>query len=153
MILSNLHTGYHREFQLIKEPLFNGFDILLNCLGILVRVIPGLGINSVDLKQEKYVYLFSVEEVNRLVQAGLPFREAYLKIAREIESGQYSPAKDIQHTHEGSIGNLCNEQIMNKIDTRLDGFNVESARKAIKELLEERKEGTPNISILIMWEC
>ncbi len=136
MISSNLHTGYHREFQLLKEPLFEGFEVLLNCIRILNKVMPGLGINSVDLKQEKYRYLFSVEEVSRHVGNGLPFREAYQRIARDIESGAYSPNQDLQHTHEGSIGNLCNDEVVNKIDERLHDFNFETGSKALQELLD-----------------
>ncbi|MBL7111218.1 MAG: argininosuccinate lyase [Bacteroidales bacterium] len=136
MISSNLHTGYHREFQLMKEPLFEGFEVLLNCLRILIKVIPELGIRSADLNQEKYRYLFSVEEVNRHVLNGLPFREAYRKIAKDIESGDYSPGQDLQHTHEGSIGNLCNDEVLNKIDERLREFNFQTGNKALQKLLE-----------------
>jgi len=137
MISSNLHTGYHREFQLMKEPLFEAFDVLIDCLNILKKVIPGLGIKSVDLKQEKYNYLFSVEEVNRYVQNGLPFREAYQKVAGEIENGEYTPGHDIQHSHEGSIGNLCNDEVLQKVNERIRNFNFETANKALSELLEE----------------
>ena len=120
----------------MKEPLFEGFEVLLDCLNILIKVIPGLIVKSVDLKQEKYRYLFSVEEVNRHVQDGLPFREAYQEIAKDIESGEYSPATDLQHTHEGSMGNLCNDEVMGKIDKRVRDFNFETADKALQELLE-----------------
>jgi len=137
MISSNLHTGYHREFQLMKEPLLEGFEVLLNCLNILIKVIPGLIVKSVDLKQEKYRYLFSVEEVNKHVQNGLPFREAYLKIAKDIESGKYTQVLELQHTHEGSIGNLCNDEVLKKIDDRVSDFNFGEAIRALEVLLEE----------------
>jgi len=137
MISSNLHTGYHREFQLMKEPLLEGFEVLLNCLNILIKVIPGMIVKSVDLKQEKYRYLFSVEEVNKHVQNGLPFREAYLKIAKDIESGKYTQVLELQHTHEGSIGNLCNDEVQKKIDERISDFNFGAANRALEGLLEE----------------
>ena len=134
MISSNLHTGYHREFQLIKEPLFKGFEIMSNCLDMLIKVLPMLKINAIDPGQEKYRYLFSVEEVNRRVQEGIPFRDAYREIAEDIEKGRFSPVPEIQHIHEGSIGNLCNEEIQAKIDRRMDSFDFETAQKALNNL-------------------
>jgi argininosuccinate lyase len=136
MIATNLHTGYHREFQLMKKPLFEGFEVLNDCLNMLIKVIPEMGIIQADLKQEKYRYLFTVEAVNRYVRAGMPFREAYRKVAQDIENGNYSPEQDMMHTHEGSTGNLCNDEVLAKIDERVNDFDFVTAKKALQKLLE-----------------
>lgn len=136
LMTNNLPTGYHRDFQVIKEYFLPAFENILNCLNILIKVFPELSIRKIDKNDEKYRYIFSVENVNRLVMEGKPFREAYRKVADEIRDGKYVPTIGTEYTHEGSIGNLCNDKIATKIHDRINNFEFEKAREAIKQLLE-----------------
>ncbi|MBL3659088.1 argininosuccinate lyase [Fulvivirga sediminis] len=121
LLINNLPSGYHRDFQLLKESLFSGLFNVKSCLQISEFMLQHIIINKEAINDKKYDYLYSVEVVNREVQNGLSFREAYQKVGQLIEAGQYSPDKDVNHTHEGSIGNLCNKEIEAKMDTALAG--------------------------------
>jgi argininosuccinate lyase len=113
LLTSNLPSGYHREMQLTKEILFPAFTELRDCLAMMQLMISSMKVEPDILQQEKYRYIFSVEAVNKLVNEGIPFREAYQTIGRKIEEGSFSfdISEPLHHTHEGSIGNLCNNEI------------------------------------------
>ena len=113
LVMGNLPSGYHREMQILKEILMPAFDEILNCLDMTYFMLSNIEVKQNILADEKYDMLFSVERVNELVLQGVPFREAYKIIGNEINSGTYSPNRNLNHTHEGSIGNLCNDQIIN----------------------------------------
>lgn len=136
LISNNLPSGYHRDYQVIKEHFLPVFDKLINCLLVMNYVFPELIIKKVDLTDEKYKYIFSVENVNRLVMDGVPFREAYRKVAEDIREGQYTPPDHTSYSHEGSIGNLCNDKISEKIKQRIQMFEFEKAQQAIEKLLK-----------------
>jgi len=123
MLNSNLISGYHRDYQLLKELIFPALENLKKCLKLSILSLSSIQVNKEILKEEKYKYLYTVEKVNDLVKAGIPFREAYQKIALEIETGTFSYSnEELLHTHEGSIGNLCLPQIQRKMKTVFDGF-------------------------------
>ena len=114
LITNNLPTGYHRDYQLLKDSLFPSIALLSDCLEITEFMFSHLEVNTSVIDQPKYDLLFSVENVNALVNEGVPFREAYQKVGKEIEAGTFEPLRNTVHTHEGSIGNLCNEEIKQK---------------------------------------
>lgn len=116
LIINNLPSGYHRDYQLLKENVFPAVQTLTSCLEITIYMLKHIEIQTGITDDEKYKYLFSVEEVNKKVRKGVPFREAYREIASAIENNNFSPAKKIEHTHEGSIGNLCTEEIRKKFN-------------------------------------
>src|SRR5690606_26225217 len=109
LMTTNLPSGYHRDLQLLKENLFPAFESLNDCLSIAHYMLENITVKDGILNDPKYDYLFSVEVVNNQVLSGVPFREAYKNIGLDIEAGNFSPAKEVNHTHEGSIGNLCND--------------------------------------------
>ncbi|MDP4238801.1 MAG: argininosuccinate lyase [Bacteroidota bacterium] len=111
MITNNLPSGYFRDLQIIKEVFIPAFAELTDCLEMTTLMMAQVEINTDILKDSRYDYLFSVEEVNRLTLSGVPFRDAYKQVGLEIEAGKFSPVKAIHHTHQGSIGNLCNDEI------------------------------------------
>ena len=119
LITNNLPSGYHRDFQLLKESLFAGLFELKSCLQICEFMLQHIIVNEDAINDRKYDYSYSVEVVNKEVQNGLSFREAYQKVGKEIEEGKYSPSKEVHHTHEGSIGNLCNDKIVEKMEKAL----------------------------------
>jgi argininosuccinate lyase len=135
MMTTNLPSGYHRELQLLKELLFPAFADLKNCLHMATFMLQHIEVKTDILNDPKYTYLFSVEEVNRLVLRGTPFRDAYKQVGLAIEQGNFNPDKRVNHTHEGSIGNLGNEQIKAAMDSLLDNFNFEKVSKAVKNLI------------------
>jgi len=135
LISSNLPSGYHRDFQLIKENFIPAFDLLINILSVTEMVIDRITVNPDIIDKEIYNDLFSVEEVNRLVKQGIPFREAYNKVAGEIGNKNYSPQKELDHTHDGSLGNLCNELIAEKIENIKAGFDFKKVDNAMMNLL------------------
>jgi argininosuccinate lyase len=136
LMANNLPTGYHRDYQVIKEYFLPAFENILNCLNIMDKVFPHLIIRKIDKNDEKYKYIFSVENINQLVMEGKPFREAYRKVADEIRDGKYVPSVGTEYTHEGSIGNLCNDKIAAKINNRIKIFEFEKVREAINQLLD-----------------
>jgi argininosuccinate lyase len=124
LLTANLPSGYHRDMQLTKEILFPAIEELRSCLDMMVMMVSAMEVSADVLSQEKYRYLFSVEEVNRLVNEGMPFREAYREVAESIEKGdfRFDHSKGLHHTHEGSIGNLCLDEIRGEMHKVLGKF-------------------------------
>lgn len=137
MITNNLPSGYFRDLQIIKEVFVPAFAELSDCLEMTAMMMAQVQVNTEILKDSRYDYLFSVEEVNQLTLSGVPFRDAYKQVGLEIEAGNFKPNKTIHHTHQGSIGNLFNDQIWAYKDSVLKEFTFEKVSKAEKELLEE----------------
>ncbi|MDB5018095.1 MAG: argH [Mucilaginibacter sp.] len=135
MMTTNLPSGYHRELQLLKELLFPAFTDIKDCLHMATFMLQNISVNADILSDPKYSYLFSVEEVNRLVLNGTPFRDAYKQVGLAIEKGDFNPDKQVNHTHEGSIGNLGNEQITAAMDKLLKSFDFAKTEAAIKNLI------------------
>jgi argininosuccinate lyase len=119
LVTSNLPSGYHRDFQLLKEIIFPAIDELKNCLAMCNYMLQNIRINASIIDNPLYDYLFTVEDVNRKVLSGTPFRDAYKEIGIQVQEKTYKPNREINHTHEGSIGNLCNDKIINKMVDRL----------------------------------
>ena len=136
LIMNNLPVGYFRDLQIIKEVFLPSFGELKDCLQMAAYIINKIEVNEHILDNPMYDAMFSVEEVNRLAAEGMPFRDAYRKVGLEIENGTFRASHDIRHTHEGSIGNLCNEQIRQLMDDTLKGFTFERAEAAERRLLE-----------------
>jgi len=135
MMTTNLPSGYHRELQLLKELLFPAFADLKNCLHMAAFMLQHIEVKTDILNDPKYAYLFSVEEVNRMVLDGTPFRDAYKQVGVAIEQGIFNPDKKVNHTHEGSIGNLNNAEITASMDKLLANFNFKKVQKAIDSLV------------------
>lgn len=135
MITNNLPSGYFRDMQIIKEIFIPVFSELTDCLEMTTLMMAQVEINTKLMNDSRYDYLFSVEEVNRLTLQGVPFRDAYKQVGLEIEAGNFKPDKTIHHTHQGSIGNLCNDEICNYKNNVLSQFTFEKVRTAEKELL------------------
>jgi argininosuccinate lyase len=135
LMMNNLPVGYFRDLQIIKEVFLPAFDELLDCLRMTAYIINRIEVNEHILDDPRYDPMFSVEEVNRLAANGMPFRDAYKKVGLDIEAGKFTPCKDIHHTHEGSIGNLMNEQITELMQQTLNGFGFERVEQAEKLLL------------------
>lgn len=136
MIMNNLPVGYFRDLQIIKEVFLPAFDELADCLHMAAYIINKIEVNEHILDNPMYDPIFSVEEVNRLAAAGMPFRDAYKKVGLEIEAGTFHADHNIHHTHEGSIGNLYNDEINALMNNVLKGFNFERMTEAEKKLLE-----------------
>ena len=134
-ICSNLPSGYFRDLQIIKELFLPSFDELKDCLRMVTLMMREIKINEQILDDAKYSLLFSVEEVNRLVMEGMPFRDAYKKVGMDIEAGTFTAAPTIRHTHEGSMGHLCNEKIERLMQQTIEGFQFEKVNRAEKALL------------------
>lgn len=137
MMTTNLPSGYFRDLQLLKENLFPAFESLNDCMQLLVLMLDHIQINEEILNDPKYDYLFSVEVVNNEVLSGVPFREAYKNIGLAIENGTYKPLKEVNHTHEGSIGNLMNKEISEAFETVIQDFNFEKVHQALHALLQQ----------------
>jgi argininosuccinate lyase len=135
MIINNLPSGYFRDLQILKEIFIPVFQELRDCIEMSTYIVSKIEVNEQILDDTKYDLIFSVEEVNRLVLAGTPFRDAYLKVGLEIEKGNFSPNKKLQHTHEGSIGNLCNDEISLLMQNTMSGFSFKQVDEAIENLL------------------
>jgi argininosuccinate lyase len=135
MINTNLPSGYHRDMQQIKELFFPAFEIIIDCLIILQHMLPNIIVNSNIVENEIYKYMFSVEKVNALVLDGIPFRDAYMKISNEIADGTFKPNFILNHTHEGSIGNLRNNSIKKSFYSILKEFNFTKKDEAIANLI------------------
>lgn len=136
MMTTNLPSGYHRDLQLLKENLFPAFGILHDCMDMATLMFENIHIKQDILQDKKYQYLFSVEEVNKLVLQGMPFRDAYKKIGKDIEQGLFKYDISVQHVHEGSIGNLQNEAIANSFQNTIADFNFDKVNTAFKLLLQ-----------------
>ena len=137
MMTTNLPSGYFRDLQLLKENLFPAFESLNDCMQLLVLMLDHIQINEEILNDPKYDYLFSVEVVNNEVLSGVPFREAYKNIGLAIENGTYQPLKEVNHTHEGSIGNLMNKEISEVFEKVIQEFNFNKVHQALHALLQE----------------
>jgi len=135
LIKNNLPVGYFRDLQIIKEVFLPAFDELLDCLRMTAYIINRIEVNRHILDNPMYDPIFSVEEVNRLAAGGMPFRDAYKKVGLDIEAGRFTPNKDIHHTHEGSIGNLCNDRIEQLMEQTLAGFTFDRVAEAEKKLI------------------
>jgi len=136
LITNNLPSGYFRDLQIIKEAFIPAFAELNGCLEMANMMMSQLEVNETILDDPKYNYLFSVEEVNRLTLSGMPFRDAYKKVGLDIEAGNFEPNKNIRHTHQGSIGNLCNDEIVSYKNEILKEFTFEKVHRAEKNLLK-----------------
>ena len=151
MMTTNLPSGYHRDLQLLKEHLFPAFETLRNCMDMAILMLSNIEVKENILADEKYKYLFTVEEVNRLVMQGIPFRDAYKMVGEKVENGTFTPSsfrEASSHTppspgeagrgpHEGSISNLCNEQIADNMKNVIEGFQFEKYHEAIDQLLND----------------
>lgn len=135
MIANNLPSGYFRDLQIIKEIFVPAFDEIDDCLSMVNRMMSEIKVNEKILDDPCYLPIFSVEEVNRLVLEGVPFRDAYKQVGLEIEAGNFTHSKKVEHTHEGSIGNLCNTQIDLLKQQILDQFNFDKVISAERQLL------------------
>jgi argininosuccinate lyase len=136
LVLSNLPSGYHRDMQLLKEILMPAFDEILDCLAITEFMLEHLQVKPNLLDDSKYDLLFSVERVNELVLQGVPFREAYRIVGKEIGDHTYQRPEQLNHSHEGSIGNLGTDLIVAQMKQALDGFGADRAQEAIRQLLK-----------------
>jgi len=134
LLTTNLPSGYHRDFQLLKEYLFPAFVTVNSCLDMMHLMLRNIKIKENLLTNEQYKYLFSVEEVNKLVLQGTPFRDAYKKVGLEIEAGKFEYSTTVDHTHEGSIGNLCTGQIAAAMKNAIEAFGFEKYHQAIEAL-------------------
>ncbi|MBQ3740864.1 MAG: argininosuccinate lyase [Prevotella sp.] len=130
LIMNNLPVGYFRDLQIIKEVFLPAFDELKDCLNMTAYIINRMEVNRNILDNPIYDPIFSVEEVNRLAAEGMPFRDAYKKVGLEIEAGTFRADKHIHHTHEGSIGNLCNDKIEALMQQTIGSFGFEKVEKA-----------------------
>ncbi|WP_297903175.1 argininosuccinate lyase [uncultured Parabacteroides sp.] len=135
LISNNLPSGYFRDLQIIKEVFLPAFDELKDCLRMVTHMMREVKVNEHILDDDKYSLLFSVEEVNRRVLAGTPFRDAYKQVGLDIEAGKFVPSKSVNHTHEGSIGNLCNEPITAMMRNVIGSFSFERMNEAEKKLI------------------
>ena len=137
LMTTNLPSGYHRDLQLLKEHLFPAFKTLHDCLAMAQLMFESIHVKETILLDEKYKYAFSVEEVNKLVIKGVPFRDAYKQVGMAIENGNFQYSTSLNHTHEGSMGNLCNDKIEKMMQEVLAGFNFAVASNAVTALLND----------------
>ena len=136
LIMNNLPSGYFRDLQIIKEVFLPTFDELKDCLRMVTLMLEHITVNEHILDDTRYDLMFSVEEVNRLAANGMPFRDAYKKVGLDIEAGKFTPTKTVAHTHEGSIGNLCNDRICALMDDVVKSFNFEKVDMAVEKLVK-----------------
>lgn len=138
MITGNLPSGYFRDLQLIKESFLPCFDNIRDILLMVSRMIGGMKVNDKAVNDPRYDLMYSVEEVNRLVLEGTPFRDAYRNVGLAIERGEFTPDRHIRHTHEGSIGNLCNDRISARFNREIEAFDFQRYHKAFEALLTDK---------------
>ena len=122
LLTANLPLGYHRDLQLLKDIIFPATTTLCECLDMCDFMLQHIKVNTDILDDSRYDYLFTVEDVNRLTLSGVPFREAYKQIGMAVQRGEYQPTRCVEHTHEGSIGNLCNDKIADKMNKVVEKF-------------------------------
>lgn len=134
LLTANLPSGYHRDMQILKEHFFPAFQEINDCLTMANYMLSHVQINDSRISEEKYQYLFSVEAVNQLVLDGVPFRDAYRQIGEQIDAGNFAPADSVNHTHEGSIGNLCNNDIRQAISEVYQRFPFDKVASALSSL-------------------
>jgi len=135
MMTTNLPSGYHRDLQLLKEHLFPAFDTLKDCIKMATLMLSNISVKENILIDEKYKYIFSVEEVNKLVLQEIPFRDAYKQVGKSIENNTFNYSINIHHTHEGSIGNLCNSEINSMMEETFTMFGFQKVHDAINKLV------------------
>ena len=135
LMTTNLPSGYHRDLQLIKEHIIPAFQNLQACIEMAGLMLSNMVVKKELLINKQYQYLFSVEEVNKLVLQGVPFRDAYKQIGKDIEKGEFSYTASLSHTHEGSIGNLQHEQVIHMMDKVMSKFNFGKVKGALQQLL------------------
>jgi argininosuccinate lyase len=135
LMTTNLPSGYHRDLQLIKEHIIPAFQNLQACIEMAGLMLSNMVVKKELLINKQYQYLFSVEEVNKLVLQGVPFRDAYKQIGKDIEKGEFSYTASLSHTHEGSIGNLQHEQVIQMMDKVMSRFNFDKVKGALQQLL------------------
>ena len=136
LIMNNLPSGYFRDLQIIKEVFLPAFEELRDCLQMTTYIISRIHVNEHILEDSRYDLMFSVEEVNRRASSGTPFRDAYKQVGLEIEAGEYTPVKEVSHTHEGSIGNLCTERIAALMEDVVKDFHFERMIQAEQSLIQ-----------------
>jgi argininosuccinate lyase len=134
-VTSNLPSGYHRDYQLTKEFFMPSFNKMLSCLEMTRIMLSEVKINEEVVNDDRYKYLFTVEEVNRMVLEGMPFRDAYKKVGQIVESGEFKYDGKLKHVHEGSLGNLCNDKIIIKMNEIFVSFNFHKTKEAYMNLL------------------
>lgn len=139
LITNNLPCGYFRDLQMIKESFLPAFSELRNILAMVTAMVNSVKVNEHILDDSRYDLMFSVEEVNRLAKDGMPFRDAYKKVGLDIEAGEFSPVKEANHTHEGSIGNLCNDKVEELYDSILKNFDFDTYHLAFDLLLGRKR--------------
>jgi argininosuccinate lyase len=137
MMTTNLPSGYHRDLQLIKENFLPAFNDLNDCLNIAHYMFENIIIKTGIVEDDKYKYMFSVERVNELVLSGVPFRDAYKQVGAEIDANAFKANTNIQHSHEGSIGNLCNDNITKAMNEVLVSYNFATKHNAYESLLSK----------------
>lgn len=120
LLTANLPLGYHRDLQLLKDIIFPAATEICSCLDMCGFMLQNIRVNTDILSDSRYDYLFTVEDVNRLALGGMPFRDAYRKVGIQVQRGEYKPTKEVNHTHEGSIGNLCNDMIARKMSSVME---------------------------------
>jgi argininosuccinate lyase len=135
LLTSNLPSGYHRDMQLLKEYLFPAFVNLKDCIRMLQLMLSNIKVKENLLADDQYKFLFSVEEVNKLVLQGVPFRDAYKQVGQQIEKGEFNYSPKLSHTHEGSIGNLCTTEIQQMMEAEIMAFQFEKANEKIQQLI------------------
>lgn len=135
LILSNLPSGYHRDLQIIKEDYMHSFSTIISCLEMSNIMLSHIEIKDNILEDEKYKLLFTVETVNQLVNEGMPFRDAYITVGKQVETGNYKKPSVIHHTHEGSIGNLCHEEVEAMMQNTMAQFPFQKINSTIEKLL------------------
>lgn len=135
-VMANLPSGYHRDLQVLKEDIFPAFETLNDCIQMTRLMLAGITVRENLLEQDQYKFLFSVEEVNKRVLAGVPFRDAYRQVGQEIEAGMFNPDGHVQHTHLGSIGNPGNELITRYFRANLEAFRFVDVMSALEDLVK-----------------
>ncbi len=141
LVANNLPSGYFRDYQVIKEVFLPAFGTISDALDMASYAVDRMKVNPTILEDRKYDHLFTVEAVNDLVMKGMPFRDAYREVGRQVSEGEFTPVKKLNHTHEGSLGNLCLDDIRLKMEKTLSLFNISYHRQAIQKLLKNAAEG------------
>ena len=124
LLTTNLPLGYNRDLQLLKDIIFPATTTLCQCIDMCDFMLQHIVVRENILDDERYNYLFTVEDVNRLTLSGVPFREAYREVGMAVQRGEYTPTREVHHTHEGSIGNLCNDKIAEKMNKVMEKFGL-----------------------------
>ena len=135
LMTNNLPSGYFRDLQILKEVFLPAFQELADCINIAGFAIDNMTVNTNVMDDDRYKYVYSVEDVNKLVMQGVPFRDAYKQVGNQINSGIYEPTREVNHTHAGSVGNLCLDEIAEKMVAVVEGFEFEQTEKAYNKLL------------------